>query len=141
MARRLLSTWSRFANKTVANPPSWSHSSVRWMSVKVRKRDTVLDRCQPLGGGVFRPVFLVKPWGVPLCTSRFPEVHAVLNQALNQSLAETDPELFDIIEKEKRRQQTNLVLIASENFASRAVFDALGSVMSNKYSEGYPGAR
>ena len=62
-------------------------------------------------------------------------------QALNVSLNESDPELFDIIEKEKHRQRTNLVLIASENFTSKSVLDALGSVMSNKYSEGYPGAR
>lgn len=64
-----------------------------------------------------------------------------LPQALNEPLASTDPELFDIIEHEKARQRSNLLLIASENFASRSVFDALGSVMSNKYSEGYPGAR
>ena len=61
--------------------------------------------------------------------------------ALNAPLSETDPELFDIIEKEKLRQQNSLVLIASENFTSTSVLDALGSVMSNKYSEGYPGAR
>ena len=54
---------------------------------------------------------------------------------------EADPELYDIMEKEKCRQRDSLVLIASENFTSQAVFDALGSVMSNKYSEGYPGAR
>merc|ERR1711904_734208 len=47
----------------------------------------------------------------------------------------------DIMEHEKRRQRTSLVLIPSENFTSRAVLDALGSVMSNKYSEGYPNAR
>jgi len=52
-----------------------------------------------------------------------------------------DPELWDIMEREKQRQRNSLVLIASENFTSQAVFDALGSVMSNKYSEGYPGAR
>jgi len=74
-------------------------------------------------------------------TSFAATARAMSVKALNQSLAETDPELFDIIEKEKRRQRTNLVLIASENFTSRAVLDALGSVMSNKYSEGYPGAR
>lgn len=45
------------------------------------------------------------------------------------------------MEKEKIRQRDSLVLIASENFTSKSVFDALGSVMSNKYSEGYPGAR
>lgn len=60
---------------------------------------------------------------------------------LNKSLEESDPDLFDLIEKEKQRQRTSLVLIASENFTSSAVLDALGSVMSNKYSEGYPGAR
>jgi RNase P protein component len=60
---------------------------------------------------------------------------------LNQSLKETDPELLQLIEQEKARQRSSLVLIASENFTSRAVLDALGSVLSNKYSEGYPGAR
>lgn len=60
---------------------------------------------------------------------------------LNQPLTETDPELCTLIEQEKKRQQSSLVLIASENFTSRAVLDALGSVMSNKYSEGYPGSR
>lgn len=60
---------------------------------------------------------------------------------LNKSLAETDPELCQLIEQEKKRQQSSLVLIASENFTSKAVLDALGSVLSNKYSEGYPGAR
>jgi len=60
---------------------------------------------------------------------------------LNSSLEETDPELFDIIEHEKRRQQRSLCLIPSENFTSKAVLEALGSVMSNKYSEGYPHAR
>jgi len=61
--------------------------------------------------------------------------------SLNASLAETDPQLFDIVEQEKRRQRCSLVLIPSENFASQSVLDALGSVMQNKYSEGYPHAR
>jgi glycine hydroxymethyltransferase len=60
---------------------------------------------------------------------------------LNKSLLETDPDLCKLIEQEKARQQNSLVLIASENFTSKAVLDALGSVLSNKYSEGYPGAR
>jgi len=60
---------------------------------------------------------------------------------LNKSLADTDPELYSLIEAEKKRQQSSLVLIASENFTSKAVLDSLGSVLSNKYSEGYPGAR
>ena len=61
--------------------------------------------------------------------------------ALNASLLDTDRELYDIIECEKVRQRDSLVLIASENFTSRAVGDCLGSVLSNKYSEGYPRAR
>jgi glycine hydroxymethyltransferase len=60
---------------------------------------------------------------------------------LNKTLAETDTELYDLIEKEKARQRNSLVLIASENFTSKAVLNTLGSVLSNKYSEGYPGAR
>jgi glycine/serine hydroxymethyltransferase len=60
---------------------------------------------------------------------------------LNKPLVETDPQLCDLIEQEKARQRSSLVLIASENFTSKAVLDALGSVLSNKYSEGYPGAR
>ncbi|RUS23371.1 serine hydroxymethyltransferase-domain-containing protein [Endogone sp. FLAS-F59071] len=60
---------------------------------------------------------------------------------LNQHLVENDPEVYNIIEKEKKRQRDSIVLIPSENFTSRAVMDALGSVMQNKYSEGYPGAR
>ena len=49
--------------------------------------------------------------------------------------------MFDIIEQEKRRQRDSLSLIPSENFTSVAVLSALGSVMQNKYSEGYPHAR
>ncbi|CAD7696792.1 unnamed protein product [Ostreobium quekettii] len=60
---------------------------------------------------------------------------------LNQSLSEVDPELYDIIEKEKNRQYKGLELIPSENFVSSSVMEAVGSVMTNKYSEGYPGAR
>jgi glycine hydroxymethyltransferase len=60
---------------------------------------------------------------------------------LNKPLSETDPELFSIIELEKKRLKECINLIASENLTSRSVFDALGSVMQNKYSEGYPGAR
>ena len=52
-----------------------------------------------------------------------------------------DRELFEIIRREEERQNTTLQLIASENFASRAVMAATGSVLTNKYSEGYPGKR
>src|SRR5437016_11285033 len=57
------------------------------------------------------------------------------------SLKETDPEIFDWIAREKQRQQDTLELIASENHVSAAVMEAAGSVLTNKYAEGYPGAR
>ena len=52
-----------------------------------------------------------------------------------------DAAVADIIERENRRQRTNIVLIASENYASRAVLEAQANLMSNKYAEGYPGRR
>ncbi len=58
-----------------------------------------------------------------------------------RSLAETDPDIADAIRNERRRQNEGLELIASENFVSRAVLEAAGSVMTNKYAEGYPGKR
>ncbi|KAJ5888483.1 Serine hydroxymethyltransferase cytosolic [Penicillium taxi] len=60
---------------------------------------------------------------------------------MHNTLKESDPEIAAIMEKEIQRQRESIVLIASENFTSHAVFNALGSPMSNKYSEGYPGAR
>uniref|UniRef100_H3CL90 Serine hydroxymethyltransferase n=1 Tax=Tetraodon nigroviridis TaxID=99883 RepID=H3CL90_TETNG len=63
------------------------------------------------------------------------------NKMMLEPLATNDSEVFDIIKKEKHRQTYGLELIASENFASRAVLEALGSCMNNKYSEGYPGQR
>jgi glycine hydroxymethyltransferase len=56
-------------------------------------------------------------------------------------LEKTDPEVAGIIERELERQNTTIQLIASENFTSRAVLEAQGSVLTNKYSEGYPGKR
>jgi glycine hydroxymethyltransferase len=56
-------------------------------------------------------------------------------------LSSQDPEIAAVLLSELKRQQTNLQLIASENFTSRAVLAALGSTLSNKYAEGYPGKR
>ena len=56
-------------------------------------------------------------------------------------LSEIDPEIKSIIQEEKERQMNQIELIASENFVSEAVLEALGSVMTNKYAEGYPGKR
>jgi glycine hydroxymethyltransferase len=57
------------------------------------------------------------------------------------TLAESDPEIAELIGAEARRQNEGLELIASENFTSRAVREATGSVLTNKYAEGYPGRR
>lgn len=59
----------------------------------------------------------------------------------NASLSERDPELLESIDLEMGRQQHHIELIASENIVSRAVMEAQGSIMTNKYAEGYPGRR
>ncbi len=56
-------------------------------------------------------------------------------------LAKVDPEIFAAIQEEEKRQRENIELIASENFTSRAVMEAQGSCLTNKYAEGYPGKR
>ena len=56
-------------------------------------------------------------------------------------LAEVDPEIAAVLDGELRRQQGTLEMIASENFVPQAVLDAVGSVLTNKYAEGYPGRR
>jgi glycine hydroxymethyltransferase len=60
---------------------------------------------------------------------------------LFENLRYTDPEVFEAIKKEMERERRNIVLIASENYASRSVLEAQGSVFTNKYAEGYPGKR
>ncbi|TRZ99363.1 MAG: ribose 5-phosphate isomerase B [Deltaproteobacteria bacterium] len=66
---------------------------------------------------------------------------AVQREAPMSFLKETDPEIHDIIRRETERQAHTLELIASENFVSEAVLEAAGSVLTNKYAEGYPGKR
>lgn len=63
------------------------------------------------------------------------------NSFFYTSLAQADPEVFSTIEKELSRQQNQIELIASENIVSKAVLQAQGSVLTNKYAEGYPGKR
>src|SRR5262245_64887999 len=60
---------------------------------------------------------------------------------MQETLSDSDPEIAAALEAEVRRQDETLVLIASENFASRAVLEAMSSVLTNKYAEGYPGRR
>src|ERR687883_428490 len=64
-----------------------------------------------------------------------------MNDRFNASLAEVDPLISDAIDNEVRRQAEGLELIASENFVSEAVLEAMGSVFTNKYAEGYVGKR
>jgi len=61
--------------------------------------------------------------------------------AKDQTLAKVDPELWDAVQKENKRQQDHIELIASENYTSPAVMEAQGSQLTNKYAEGYPGKR
>lgn len=58
-----------------------------------------------------------------------------------QNLQSFDPELFSVFQQEEQRQTTKLELIASENYVSKAVLEAAGSILTNKYAEGYPGKR
>src|SRR6266498_5036610 len=64
-----------------------------------------------------------------------------MNNKMSRPLFESDPDIAAAIENEARRQHEGLELIASENFVSEAVLEAMGSVFTNKYAEGYPGKR
>ena len=58
-----------------------------------------------------------------------------------EMLKKQDEEIYEQIKKEEERQKHNIELIASENFVSEAVLEAVGSILTNKYAEGYPNAR
>ncbi|KAK0418276.1 hypothetical protein QR680_013472 [Steinernema hermaphroditum] len=100
------------------------------------QRASVLLRCSPA----------VKAFTRTMAT-RIPTLVAVERQAypggdlIHDHISTVDPEAYQIMKQEKKRQRRGLELIASENFTTKSVYDALGSAMSNKYSEGYPGAR
>lgn len=66
---------------------------------------------------------------------------ASAGRVLDRPLNEVDPEVWQAIKDEERRQHDKIELIASENYVSRAVLEAQGSVLTNKYAEGYPGKR
>src|SRR5213076_1992148 len=59
----------------------------------------------------------------------------------SKPVSEVDPEIARVLDDERDRQETTLEMIASENFVPQAVLDAAGSVLTNKYAEGYPGKR
>ena len=58
-----------------------------------------------------------------------------------ENLFENDPQIYEAIDKELKRQQNQIELIASENIVSNSVLEAQGSILTNKYAEGYPGKR
>src|SRR6266540_526237 len=60
---------------------------------------------------------------------------------VHEALAAADPEIASLVQQEERRQAETVKLIPSENYVSRAVLEASGTVLTNKYSEGYPGKR
>jgi glycine hydroxymethyltransferase len=64
-----------------------------------------------------------------------------LEEEMLMSLQNYDSEIYSAMESEKERQHNTLELIASENFVSKEVMEAMGSVLTNKYAEGYPGKR
>jgi glycine hydroxymethyltransferase len=72
---------------------------------------------------------------------RYPESAKMTTHWMSRPLYEDDPEIAAAIDNETRRQHEGLELIASENFVSEAVLEAMGSVFTNKYAEGYPGKR
>src|SRR4030081_567426 len=63
------------------------------------------------------------------------------NERMNRPLDVVDPQIADLLRDEARRQATGLELIPSENLVSEAVLEAMGSIFTNKYAEGYPGRR
>ena len=67
--------------------------------------------------------------------------HADVANLFTASLAEADPEVADVIKRELSRQRDEIELLASENIVSKAVLEAQGSVLTNKYAEGLPGRR
>jgi glycine hydroxymethyltransferase len=76
-----------------------------------------------------------------MTTSPMAASHAAADSVTNAPLSEVDPEIAAVLRDELARQRDTLEMIASENFAPRAVLEAQGSVLTNKYAEGYPGRR
>ena len=69
------------------------------------------------------------------------QASVISDQFFSASLADSDPAIAKVVSRELGRQQDQIELIASENIVSRAVLEAQGSVLTNKYAEGYPGRR
>ncbi|XP_002984501.2 serine hydroxymethyltransferase 3, chloroplastic [Selaginella moellendorffii] len=101
----------------ILSPGSWRLCSIK-RSIAVRAKSSGVDTLSPASK--------------PISSDR---------RSWDPTLSEADPEMFKIIGSERQRQFRGLELIASENFTSRAVMEAVGSCLTNKYSEGLPGKR
>ena len=88
------------------------------------------------GGGSSAFTMQNQPTDIPTSPTTSPS-----SSAANSALRRVDPEIYEAVTAEEKRQRENIELIASENFTSRAVMEAQGSVLTNKYAEGYPGKR
>src|SRR3954468_23941378 len=93
-----------------------------------------------VNSGGFRPRAWVDMQLVHPCTKE-PAMTDTLPSTFTAPLAEVDPEIAEVLQLELGRQRDYLEMIASENFVPRAVLEAVGSVLTNKYAEGYPGRR
>src|SRR5262249_17057012 len=97
-------------------------------------------------GELVRPGMMRRPDISYSVSDRSPEIEPGMIRSTSSprygdALRRVDPEIFDAIVAEEKRQHENIELIASENFTSRAVMEAQGSVLTNKYAEGYPRRR
>ncbi len=100
----------------------------------VEQSDLVRPGSGPAGSTTFHPMGDLPP-STPSGSSGSP------SRIYEDALRRVDPEIFAVVSAEEKRQRENIELIASENFTSRAVMEAQGSVLTNKYAEGYPGKR
>jgi glycine hydroxymethyltransferase len=98
------------------------------------------DRTDPETAWKIVQTWLVTPFEGGRHSLRVEEIDSLTRDG-RSALAETDPTIADVLRREARRQADGIELIASENFVSEAVLEALGSVATNKYAEGYPGRR
>src|SRR4051794_17141970 len=98
------------------------------MHISCRRCQPLRDWCRSLAGGAGPGAT------VPLMSDLTPDY-------FTKPVAEVDPEIAEVLQNEVRRQDATLEMIASENFVPQAILDCQGSVLTNKYAEGYPGKR
>lgn len=112
-----------------------------WMSLKRRKTDSEPSSCFSRRTDSEPSSSVSSSKRVPAAESGLEARRVAVRSWGNQPISVADPEVFEIMEREKQRQFRGIELIASENFVCQAVLEALGSHLTNKYSEGMPGAR